>query len=68
MTQMRLILIGRDGRPAEAHLLNETARAVCDGIAAMYGRTGFEPQWVGYLAEDDVPTVVESFDGGLGFN
>ena len=48
---IRLVQIGDDGSPAERlDSLPEVARDACTATAALYGRVGFEPPWVGYLA------------------
>jgi len=48
---IRLIQIGGDGVPAERlDSLPEVAREACAATALLYGRVGFDPPWVGYLA------------------
>lgn len=48
---IRLVLISDDGTPAERlNPLPEVAREACAATAALYGRVGFDPPWVGYLA------------------
>jgi ribosomal-protein-alanine N-acetyltransferase len=48
---VRLVQIGEDGAPAERlNPLPEVAREACAATAALYGRVGFDPPWIGYLA------------------
>lgn len=48
---IRLVQISDDGSPAERpNPLSEVAREACAATAALYGRVGFDPPWVGYLA------------------
>ncbi len=48
---LRLVQIGADGTPAERlDSLPEVAREACAATAALYGRVGFDPPWIGYLA------------------
>lgn len=51
MLPIRLVEITRDGSPAElAAGLPEAARKACASTASVYGRVGFSPPWIGYLA------------------
>ena len=51
MSQLRLVPIGRSGKPTDGRLrLNEHAREVCAATASLYERVGFKMPWVGYLA------------------
>ncbi|HZA25816.1 MAG TPA: GNAT family N-acetyltransferase [Dehalococcoidia bacterium] len=50
---MRLIEIGKDGRPVERLELSETARQVCESMTGMYQEQGYCSPWIGHLAEED---------------
>lgn len=51
MTHIRLVQIDADGTPHEdLGQLPEIAAGVCAQTAALYGKAGFAPPWVGYLA------------------
>ena len=54
---IRLIEIGKNGRPVEHLPLPDVALSVCDATAAMYQKTGFQQPWVGYLALQDGQVV-----------
>lgn len=47
---MQLIEIKNDGSPDPAIPLSEPASELCAATAALYGREGFVPPWIGYLA------------------
>ncbi len=48
---VRLVAIGESGSPAEPlGSLPEAAVEVCAATAALYGKVGFRPPWIGYLA------------------
>jgi RimJ/RimL family protein N-acetyltransferase len=58
MPDLHLVAIGRDGTPSEpVEALPETARKICAGMRAFYGKIGFVPPWIGYLALDGVTCV-----------
>jgi RimJ/RimL family protein N-acetyltransferase len=57
MHPLRLVAVDQSGTPADASLaLDATARQACEATAALYGRVGFVPPWLGYLAvlEDEL--------------
>ena len=54
---IRLVEIGRDGRPVEDLPLSDVAFSVCNATAAMYQKTEFRHPWVGYLAVQDGQAV-----------
>ncbi len=47
---MRFIRINEDGSPEEQILLTDIAKEVCSDTAKLYGRSGYNPPWVGYLS------------------
>jgi len=48
---IRLVEIAQDGSPSEPGLsLEPAAHEALAATAALYGRAGFEPPWIGYLA------------------
>lgn len=63
MQGFRLVPCGQDGFP-EGHDLELPAfvRHACEGNAAWYGKVGFSPPWIGYVAVMDREVV-----GGGGF-
>jgi len=59
----RLVLCEPDGFPGESTLsLSDDARKNCEMSAAWYGKVGYLPPWVGYIAVMDDAVV-----GGGGF-
>ena len=57
MDRLRFVSVDRSGAPTDASLtLDATARQACEATAALYGRVGFAPPWLGYIAvlEDEV--------------
>jgi RimJ/RimL family protein N-acetyltransferase len=48
--ELRLIEIGRDGKPSEAIVLPPLAHPVCQATVEVYSRSGFVPPWTGYFA------------------
>jgi RimJ/RimL family protein N-acetyltransferase len=57
MHRLRFVPVDRSGTPTDASLtLDATARQACEATAALYGRVGFVPPWLGYIAvlEDEV--------------
>jgi RimJ/RimL family protein N-acetyltransferase len=54
---MRLIEIGKDGKPVESLELPQTAQQVGESFSGMYQAQGFTPPWVGYFAEEDGTVV-----------
>ena len=46
---IRLVEIGRDGRPAEPLSLPDVALSVCEATAAVYRNAGFVRPWIGFL-------------------
>jgi RimJ/RimL family protein N-acetyltransferase len=55
---IRLVQIGGDGVPAERlDSLPKVAKEVCAATALLYGRVGFDPPRVGYLALSDSDVV-----------
>jgi RimJ/RimL family protein N-acetyltransferase len=55
---MRLIEIGKDGKPVEPLELPQTAQQVGESFSGMYQvRGSTPPPWVGYFAEEDGTVV-----------
>lgn len=56
--KLRLIEIGADGAPSRCPgNLPPAARDVMEGTVNLYAHEGFEPPWVGYLADWDGDVV-----------
>ena len=56
--KLRLIEIGRDGSPERCPgEMPPAARDVVEGTVVMYDEVGYQPPWVGYLADRDGEVV-----------
>lgn len=56
--KLRLIEIGADGTPARCPgVIPPAGRDVLEGTANLYEVSGFQPPWVGYLADRDGDVV-----------
>lgn len=50
---LRLLPIEADGSIAESLPRDEPVRSVCAAMTALYQSVGFEPPWIGYIADLD---------------
>jgi [ribosomal protein S5]-alanine N-acetyltransferase len=66
----RLVACGRDGHLSERlESLPEAVIEMCNATAEHYGRVGFHPPWIGYIAVDGgIPVGGGAFVGPPGNN